>query len=189
MKLILTFLPIFLLLSMSVARPAHRNSSNENELESRLKKTDCVKIRNLKKSVYNYLESKLANLNSSQQELLAKKLIAKLNRHFLSRRGHPQSQGPWTDNGEIFARMLKWKAEKSPNFPPIFLCFKIVEWSGKKKEEQIERQIRTRREDKTPLVSFNEMWKILIFFSTKINSSYFAHLKMISLLFISPLKR
>ena len=107
MKLILTFLPIFLLLSMTVARPAHRNASNENELESRSKKTDCVKIRNLKKSVYNYLESKLANLNSSQQELLAKKLIAKLNRHFLSRRGHPQSQGPWTDNGEIFARMLK----------------------------------------------------------------------------------
>ena len=157
MKLILTFLPIFLLLSMSIARPAHRNASNENELESRSKKTDCVKIRNLKKSVYNYLESKLANLNSSQQELLAKKLIAKLNRHFLSRRGHPQSQGPWTDNGEIFARMLKWKADKSPNFSSIFLCFKIVEWSGKKKEEQIERQIRTRREDKTPLVSFNEM--------------------------------
>ena len=101
MKLTLTFLPIFLLLSMSVARPAHRNSSNENELESRLKKTDCVKIRNLKKSVYNYLESKLANLNSSQQELLAKKLIAKLNQHIF------QSQGPWTDNGEIFARMLK----------------------------------------------------------------------------------
>ena len=99
MKLILTFLPIFLLLSMNVALPA--------QVKSRLKKTDCVKIRNLKKSVYNYLESKLANLNSSQQELLAKKLIAKLNRHFLSRRGHPQSQGPWTDNGEIFARMLK----------------------------------------------------------------------------------
>ena len=100
MKLILTFLPIFLLLSMNVALPAHRNASNENMLKSRLKKTDCVKIRTIKKSVYNYLESKLANLNSSQQELLTKKLIAKLNRHFLS-------HGPWTDNGENFARMLK----------------------------------------------------------------------------------
>ena len=93
MKLILTFLPIFLLLSMYVARPA--------QVKPRLKKTDCVKIRTIKKSVYNYLESKLANLNSSQQELLAKKLIAKLNRHIF------QSQGPWTDNGEIFARILK----------------------------------------------------------------------------------
>ena len=92
MKLILTFLPIFLLLSTYVARPA--------QVKSRLKKTDCVKIRTIKKSVYNYLESKLANLNSSQQELLAKKLITKLNRHFLS-------HGPWPDNEEIYARMLK----------------------------------------------------------------------------------
>ena len=92
MKLILTFLLIFLLLSMYVALPA--------QVKSRLKKTDCVKIRTIKKSVYNYLESKLANLNSPQQELLAKKLIVKLNRHFLS-------HGPWTDNGEAFARMLK----------------------------------------------------------------------------------
>ena len=108
MKLVLTFLSILLFLSMSVARPAHRNSSNENEVQLRMKKTDCVKIRNLKKSVYNYLESKLANLSPTQQEILAKKLIAKLNRHF-SRRGHHRSDGPWTDNGEIFARMLKWK--------------------------------------------------------------------------------
>ena len=148
MKLILTFLPIFLLLSMSVARPAHRNSSNENELESRLKKTDCVKIRNLKKSVYNYLESKLANLNSSQQELLAKKLIAKLNRHFLSRRGHPQSQGPWTDNGEIFARMLKWKAEKNVLiFPRYFFVSKL--WNGVERRRRSRLNVRFGREEKT----------------------------------------
>ena len=94
MKLILTFLPIFLLLSTYVARPA--------QVKSRLKKTDCVKIRTIKKSVYNYLESKLANLNSSQQELLAKKLIAKLNERL-----YRHSHGPWTENGEMFARMLK----------------------------------------------------------------------------------
>ena len=104
MKLILTILYIFLILNIIDARPAQRKSRSENEhrVTLRLKKTDCAKIRNLKKRVYNYLESKLVNLNSSQQELLAKKLIAKLNRRL-----HHHSNGPWTDNGEMFARMLK----------------------------------------------------------------------------------
>ena len=104
MKLILTVLCIFLILNIIVARPSQRKSGSENEnrVPLRLKKTDCAKIRNLKKSVYNYLESKLVNLNSSEQELLAKKLIAKLNRRL-----HHHSHGPWTDNGEMFARMLK----------------------------------------------------------------------------------
>ena len=107
MKFMLKFLVLFLCLNLIVGRPAHDRSSSGNEVEPRSKKAECEKIRNLKKSVYNYLESKLANLNPAQQELLAKKLIAKLNRHFSHRRRHHQSRGPWTDNGEMFARMLK----------------------------------------------------------------------------------
>ena len=107
MKFILTFLYIFLILNINLARPAPTNSRSEDKVELVLKKTECEKIRNLKKSVYNYLESKLENLNSSQQELLAKKLIAKLNRYFSSHRRQHHSHGPWTENGEMFARMLK----------------------------------------------------------------------------------
>ena len=102
MKLTLTFFYIYLILNISDARPSQRNSRGENRVELRLKKTDCIKIQNLKKRVYKYLESKLTNLNSSQQELLAKKLIAKLNERL-----YHHSHGPWTENGEMFARMLK----------------------------------------------------------------------------------
>ena len=96
----MTFLYIYLILNISDARPVEGKSSSRGGL--RLKKTDCIKIQNLKKSVYKYLESKLTNLNSSQQELLAKKLIAKLNRRL-----YHHSHGPWTGNGEMFARILK----------------------------------------------------------------------------------
>ena len=136
MKFMSILLCTFLFLSMNVALPANRNSSSENKVKVGLEKPNSERIRYLKKSVYNYLESKLESLNSSQQELLAKKLIAKLNRHFSSRRRHQQSHGPWTDNGEIFARMLKWKWELN-QFSSIIFLSKFWMVPIEEKESQI----------------------------------------------------
>lgn len=90
--------------SLSNGRPSTRDSVENSEQFERTARDDCIKIQNLKKNVYNYLESKLIHLSKAQQELLARKLINKLHRHFNNRR--IREHGPWTDNAEMFARML-----------------------------------------------------------------------------------
>ena len=97
---------VLLCISLIHCRPTEENKSNEDSFK-RKERSECIKINNLKKNVYEYLESKLANLNRAQQELLAKKLISKLHRHFSSRRIQDKARGPWINNGDMFARMLK----------------------------------------------------------------------------------
>ena len=97
---------VLLCITLVHCRPTQEIKSNEEKLK-REERSECIKINNLKKNVYEYLESKLANLNKAQQELLARKLISKLHRHFSSRRIQETSRGPWINNGDMFARMLK----------------------------------------------------------------------------------
>ena len=105
-KIIMQIFVVFLCISLMHCRPAEDNGSKEVNFQ-REERSECIKINNLKKNVYEYLESKLANLNRAQQELLAKKLISKLHRHFSSRRIQDNARGPWINNGDMFARMLK----------------------------------------------------------------------------------
>ena len=100
----IVILSIFI--SLVCSRPSSERSS-DNELR-RSKKAESEKLQHRKKSVYSYLESKLVKLSPAEQERLARKLISRLHRHFTSRRRHHRSsRGPWVDNGEVFARMLK----------------------------------------------------------------------------------
>ena len=120
----ITTVVVLLLLCISQARsrPRHRRS-NQNTLEThfeRLVRASCnkgqhaeilscstffkniPKIKNFKKSVYNYLESRLINLNKSQQVRVANALISKL---FQLRRSLV-NQVPRRNSEDMFARML-----------------------------------------------------------------------------------
>ena len=101
-KAVLSTLIIIISISLTMSRPKSlRGSLNlKGDIE-------CSKLRSLKKSMSDYLQKKLMNLTEEQQEILAKKLISKLHRHYFHHQGHKvDSSGPWINNGEMFARML-----------------------------------------------------------------------------------
>ena len=89
-------------LSMINARPRNFQDLLSNEKTE----AECAKMRSLKKNMSDYLHEKLKHLTSEQQEYLAKKLISRLHKHFKTGRHKVESNGPWTNNGEMFARML-----------------------------------------------------------------------------------
>merc|ERR1712183_721929 len=119
-----TVVLLVLCISLVRSRPRHRTRrSNQNALEThfeRIVRASCSKgqhaeilncstffknlpkIKNFKKSVYNYLESRLINLNKSQQVQVANALISKL---FQLRRSLV-NQVPRRNSEDMFARML-----------------------------------------------------------------------------------
>ena len=87
-----------------------RTSCNQEHSSEALIKKDCHKaLRNIprlssfKKNVYSLLESKLQNLNKSQQLVVANALIHKL---YQLRRTVKYSHVPRQNNEDMFARML-----------------------------------------------------------------------------------
>jgi hypothetical protein len=57
--------------------------------------------KNLKMKIQTF-KSKLAHLTEKERAIFSKKIIRKLRKHFYPR----EMEGPWMDDGEIFARML-----------------------------------------------------------------------------------
>lgn len=119
---ITTVVLLILCISLVRSRPRHRRS-NQHAAEThfeRIVRASCnngqhseilncstffknlPKIKNFKKSVYNYLESRLINLNKSQQVQVANALISKL---FQLRRSLV-NQVPRRNSEDMFARML-----------------------------------------------------------------------------------
>ena len=117
-----TVVVLILCCSLAWTRPRHRRS-NQNTLEThfeRIVRASCnkgqhseiincstffknlPKINNLKKSVYNYLESRLINLNKSQQVQVANAMINRL----LHLRRSLVNKVPRRNSEDMFARML-----------------------------------------------------------------------------------
>jgi len=75
---------ILLVLTLIMCRP------NRDELERKMF---------LKKKIQSF-KSRLAHFTEAEKEVFSKKLIRRLRNHFYG-------DGPWKNNGDIFARMLK----------------------------------------------------------------------------------
>ena len=115
---------LILYFSLAMARPSRHRLSKHNALEiifERIARAGCStkehhseifncsrfiknlpKIKNFKKSVYNYLENKLVHLNKSQQVKMANALISKL---FHLKRSLV-NKVPRRNSQDMFARML-----------------------------------------------------------------------------------
>ena len=121
LKMILTTAGLLLCVSMVRGRPrtdqdldSHferlvRTSCNQGPSSNSLIKKNCQRLKNrprlnsLKKSVYNFLESKFHKLNKNQQIVVANALINKL---FQLRRTLKNSHHPRKNTQDMFARML-----------------------------------------------------------------------------------
>ena len=85
-KTLIKIFTIFLILTIISAKPI------KDELENK---------KYLKKKIQIF-KSRLAHFNDKEREIFSKKLIQRLRNHFYPR----QMEGPWMENGELFARML-----------------------------------------------------------------------------------
>ena len=89
---------IFLLICLVNTKPAKEKNFEEDNFQIREESNS---------KFYNYFKSKLANLNRAQQEMLAKKFIHKLIHHLSScKKEEDDHRGPWSNDGDMFARML-----------------------------------------------------------------------------------